>query len=160
MVLPLTAVCNRQGLHHGGAPSGFTRDPDSRCRSFRSAREIVPLLDAVAADLAAADCTAREAFVVRLALEEAMVNAIKHGHRGDPSKVAHLRYRVTPACVLAEVEDEGDGFDPDDVPDPLAPENLERPCGRGLLLMRNYMTWVRYNATGTCVTLCLRRQAP
>jgi serine/threonine-protein kinase RsbW len=160
MVLSLEEVCSQQTLHHGGAPRGFSGRPDTRVHSFRSAREIVPLLDAVAADLAAAGCTSREVFAVRLALEEAMVNAIKHGHRGDPSKVARLRYRVSEACVLAAVEDQGEGFDPDAVPDPLAPENLERSGGRGLLLMRSYMTWVRYNATGTCVTLCLRRPAP
>jgi serine/threonine-protein kinase RsbW len=44
------------------------------------------------------------------------------------------------------------------VPDPCAEENLERPCGRGLLLMQNYMTWVRFNETGNCVTMCRQRR--
>jgi serine/threonine-protein kinase RsbW len=160
MVLPLKEACGEQALHHGGTDPAFTGGPDCRVCPFRSAREIVPLIEAMVMELGASGYTTREAFAVRLALEEAMVNAIKHGHRGDLSKVAQLRYRVTPECLLAEVEDQGAGFNPDDVPDPLDPDNLERPCGRGLLLMRSYMTWVRYNATGTCVHLGLRRQAP
>jgi serine/threonine-protein kinase RsbW len=160
MVLPLKEACSQQALHHGTADPGFTGVPGYRVCLFRSALEIVPLLDTLMADLDAAGYTAREIFAVRLALEEAMVNAIKHGHRGDPSKVAQLRYHLTPPCVLAEVEDQGDGFNPAEVPDPLDPDNLERSCGRGLLLMHSYMTWVRYNPSGNCVSLCLRRPAP
>ncbi|MGH7171747.1 MAG: ATP-binding protein, partial [Gemmataceae bacterium] len=88
------------------------------------------------------------------ALEEALVNAIKHGHKFDPSKEVQLRYYLTAECLLAEIEDQGCGFKPEDVPNPFAPENLERPSGRGLLLMQNYMTWVRYNDAGNCVTMC------
>jgi len=152
MVLPLTDLCALEVLHHG-----MPAEPAWRRHSFRTAAEIIPLLDAVEAELEATDYTARQVFAVRLALEEAMVNAIKHGHRNDPSRVAQLRVQVTPECVLAEVEDQGAGFDPDAVPDPLAVENLEKSSGRGLLLMRRYMTSVRYNAAGTCVSLCLRR---
>jgi len=68
-----------------------------------------------------------------------------------------LRYLLRPDYLLAEIEDQGPGFRLKDVPDPFAPENRERPCGRGLLLMRNYMTWVRFNDIGNCVTLCRRR---
>ena len=56
--------------------------------------------------------------------------------------------------ATVEVEDEGEGFDRSSVPDPLAPENLERSSGRGLLLMRHYLTWMGYNARGNCVRLC------
>ena len=77
---------------------------------------------------------------VRLALEEALVNAIKHGNQMDQSKRVHVRYCIGAKSFAIEIRDEGPGFDPEDVPDPTAPENLERPCGRGLLLMRHYMT--------------------
>ena len=60
---------------------------------------------------------------------------------------------------MIEVEDEGRGFDPSHVPDPTLPENLERPNGRGLLLMRRSMTWVRYTGRGNRVTLCKRRSS-
>jgi serine/threonine-protein kinase RsbW len=62
--------------------------------------------------------------------------------------------------ALAEVQDQGPGFDPEAVPDPMAPENLDRPCGRGLLLIRHYTTWVRYHDCGNLVTLCKHRTAP
>jgi serine/threonine-protein kinase RsbW len=99
----------------------------------------------------------RDLFGVRLALEEALVNAIKHGHRHDTSKTVYVRFQATTTEFLIEIEDEGPGFDPEGIPDPLAPENLERPGGRGVFLMRHYMTWVSYNETGNCVTMCKRR---
>jgi serine/threonine-protein kinase RsbW len=99
----------------------------------------------------------RDLFGVRLALEEAIVNAIKHGNGGDPTKSIRLAYCVSRQQLLVEIEDEGDGFDLQSVPDPLDPENLERPCGRGLLLMRTYMTWVRHHGRRNRVTMCKRR---
>src|SRR5262249_14752678 len=94
---------------------------------------------------------------IRLALEEAIVNGLRHGNRGDPSKRVRVGYRVGPNTMLAVVEDEGPGFDPDRVPDPTLPENLDRPCGRGLLLMRHYMPWVCFARPGNRVLLCKRR---
>jgi serine/threonine-protein kinase RsbW len=79
-------------------------------------------------------------FGVKLAFEEALVNAIVHGNELDRNKNVKVRFSVNDKQVTLEVEDEGPGFRPEDVPDPTAPENLERPCGRGLLLMRAYMT--------------------
>jgi serine/threonine-protein kinase RsbW len=104
--------------------------------------------------------SAKDVFGVRLALEEAVVNSIKHGHQYDPTKQAEVRYRVNHEHVLVEVEDQGPGFDPSQVPDPTAPENLERSSGRGLFLMHRYATWVRYNQKGNCVTLCKRPSVP
>ena len=122
--------------------------------AVRRPGEIGRVLDEVVEKLRAAGFSPKEEFGVRLALEEALVNAIKHGHRGDPSKQVRLRYRVEADRVTMEVEDQGPGFRPELVPDPLAPENLERDSGRGLLLMRKFMTSVRHNDKGTCVMLC------
>jgi len=61
---------------------------------------------------------------------------------------------------VAQVEDRGAGFDPALVPDPLAPENLLKPGGRGLLLMRHYLTGVCHNERGNCVCLCRHRPGP
>ena len=97
--------------------------------------------------------TDQEVFSVRLALEEALVNAIKHGNQMDRAKKVHIAYRVGPERFDIHIRDEGPGFDPADVPDPTAAENLERPCGRGLMLMRHYMTEVEYNATGNSVSM-------
>jgi serine/threonine-protein kinase RsbW len=100
----------------------------------------------------------KEQFGIRLTLEEAIVNSIKHGHRSDPSKQVTLRYRVDGQRFEAEVTDQGPGFDPQALPNPLAPENLELPGGRGVFLMRHYMTSVEYNTCGNCVTLVKTRE--
>jgi serine/threonine-protein kinase RsbW len=133
-------------------PQGEWRE--KRLQSFA---EMEPALTAVLADMAAAGYGDKDQFAVRLALDEALANGIKHGNRENPAKRVSLRYRVTPETLLAEVEDQGPGFDPERVPDPLAPENLERACGRGLFLMRIYMTCVRHSERGNCVTLCKYR---
>jgi serine/threonine-protein kinase RsbW len=91
---------------------------------------------------------------LRLALDEALVNAHKHGHQGDWSKPIQVRYHVNENGVAAEIEDQGCGFVPTQVPDPSAPENLERDSGRGLFLMRTYMSNVYHNAEGTCICFC------
>jgi serine/threonine-protein kinase RsbW len=124
---------------------------------LRSAARAGPLLDRLEAAMAARGYPQQDRFAVRLALEEAVANAVQHGHGGDPSKEVRVRCRVTSAQVLAEVEDEGPGFDPTWVPDPTAPENLGKPRGRGLLLMRSYLTRVRFSGPGNRVTLCKRR---
>jgi serine/threonine-protein kinase RsbW len=102
----------------------------------------------------------RDVFAMRLALEEAIVNAVKHGNAGDPSKAVRVCCHVTAQEVRAEVEDEGPGFDPRRLLDPLAVENLDRPCGRGLLLMRHYLTRICYNERGNVVILCKARSDP
>jgi serine/threonine-protein kinase RsbW len=86
-------------------------------------------------------------FSVKLALEE------EHGNQMDRGKQVHISYRVLPDRFDVRIIDEGRGFDPSDVPDPTAIENLERPCGRGLMLMRHYMNEVTYNDRGNAVSM-------
>jgi len=95
----------------------------------------------------------KDIFGIRLALEEALVNAIKHGNQSDPGKKVRISYRVLADRFEVAISDEGTGFNPEDVPDPTAVENLERPCGRGLMLMRYYMTEVNYSDRGNVVTM-------
>ena len=102
----------------------------------------------------------KEIFAMHLALEEAIVNANKHGHQGDWTLPLAVHYCVSADGVVAQVEDQGPGFAPAEVADPLAPENLERASGRGLLLMRSYMSDVCHNERGNCVCLCKRRLVP
>src|SRR5262245_33567327 len=73
-------------------------------------------------------------FAIRLALEEALINAFKHGNKGDHRKHVRLECRVEHDVVEIEIEDQGDGFDPTSVPDPTEQENVEIPSGRGLTL--------------------------
>jgi len=109
--------------------------------------------DDIEAALKACQFEEREIFSIKLALEEALVNAIKHGNQMDRSKKVHISYSVSPDRFEIKIADEGKGFDPEDVPDPMAPENLERPCGRGLLLMRHYMTEVIYHPPGNRLSM-------
>jgi serine/threonine-protein kinase RsbW len=97
-------------------------------------------------------------FAIRLALEEALVNAMKHGNRMDPSRSVRLKYRASPECVEIRVRDEGPGFDPCVVPDPTVDENLRRPCGRGIMLMRSYMDRVSYSCGGNEVHMVKYRK--
>lgn len=93
-------------------------------------------------------------FGIKLALEEAMVNAIKHGNQMDRTKKVRVAYQIVSDRFEILIVDEGPGFDPTDVPDPTDVENLERPCGRGLMLMRHYMTEVTFSCRGNSVTMC------
>jgi serine/threonine-protein kinase RsbW len=122
--------------------------------------EMLPIVDAVLAGMTSLGYPPKDIFGARLALEEAVCNSLKHGHQHDPTKVVEVRYRIRSDSVLIEVKDEGPGFDPRSLPDPTAPENLERPCGRGLLLLRHYAKWVRYNRKGNCVTFCICASEP
>ncbi|WP_020473115.1 ATP-binding protein [Zavarzinella formosa] len=99
-----------------------------------------------------------EAFAIKMAVEESLVNAIKHGNQMDPSKFVRVEYDVSPEEVQVHITDEGPGFNPEDVPDPTAPENLERPCGRGLLLIRYYMSDVSFRNNGRTIVLTKRRK--
>ncbi|MDA0836030.1 MAG: ATP-binding protein [Planctomycetota bacterium] len=95
----------------------------------------------------------RDVFGVRLALEEAIVNAIKHGNRMDPKKSVRICCTVNHNKVRVEVEDQGIGFKVADVPDPTLDENLERPCGRGIMLMKAFMNLIEYNESGNMIVL-------
>jgi serine/threonine-protein kinase RsbW len=127
--------------------------------SLSSVGDALPVLDIVTAEMAAVGYPEEDRFGLRLALEEALVNAIHHGNQGDPARRVRVRFEVGPDRVLAEVEDEGEGFDPARVPDPRSPRGRGRSGGRGLFLMRHYTTWIRYNRLGNCVTLCKDRSA-
>jgi serine/threonine-protein kinase RsbW len=128
------------------------------CRNgIRSVEEVAPILNRLATEMCTRGYPRPDAFAVRLALEEAVVNALRHGHRALPDELVQVSYVVADEWVLMEVEDRGPGFIPSLVPDPLADENLAKPSGRGLLLMNHYMSWVRFFGRGNVVTMCRRR---
>lgn len=87
-------------------------------------------------------------FAVHLALEEGIVNAIKHGNKYDDQKHVHVSCRLLSNRVYVEIQDEGAGFNPDDVPDCTQEENLEAPSGRGIALIRCFMSNVEYRDGG------------
>ena len=95
----------------------------------------------------------RAIFAVKLSLEEALMNAIRHGNRLDSTKRVYVEFSVDDARAMLRVEDEGEGFVPRDVPDPTKDENLEATSGRGIALMRAYMDRVDYSERGNAVTM-------
>lgn len=99
------------------------------------------------------------AFAIRLALEEAMINGFRHGNKGSPDKSVTVDCLVDGGGVELVVTDEGEGFDPASVPDPTADENIEIPSGRGIMLMRAYMTSVEYLPPGNRLRIVFRRGA-
>ncbi|QYU70730.1 ATP-binding protein [Leptolyngbya sp. 15MV] len=97
-------------------------------------------------------------FAVRLALEEAISNALRHGHKHlPPDTPAHVRWSADDHELRVVITDQGPGFDPDAVPDPTLDENLERPSGRGLMLIRAYMSSVTFAKRGTEVTMVYKK---
>jgi serine/threonine-protein kinase RsbW len=92
----------------------------------------------------------------RVGLTEALSNAMLYGNAHDPSKNVVVEISMNDGHLKATVKDQGSGFDPGSVPDPTRPENLMRPCGRGLFLMRQLLDEVWYNDRGNEVTLVLR----
>lgn len=97
-----------------------------------------------------------DTFAIKLALEEGLVNAIRHGNQNDPSKKVELHYAISESVLIFGICDEGTGFAPHEVPDPTLDENLEKPHGRGLMLMRAYMTQVLFNDRGNEVWMLKR----
>ena len=105
----------------------------------------------VISELTANDFNRQEIFAVHLAIEEALINAIKHGNKMEPEKDVKVRYSVNGDTVDIVMTDEGEGFDPASVPDPRSGDNIYRPNGRGLLLIRSYMDVVEFNKQGNSV---------
>jgi serine/threonine-protein kinase RsbW len=100
---------------------------------------------------------------VDLAVREALANAIKHGNLQDAAKQVHVDLAVEDEDLVIRVEDEGVGFDPSQLGDPLDPENLMRPNGRGIFYMRSFMDDITYGSGpggGTMVTLRKRFTGP
>jgi serine/threonine-protein kinase RsbW len=112
---------------------------------------IAGVCERILPELAASDLSEEEVFGVHLALEEAFLNALKHGNRMEAGKAIKVEYSIDSDRIEIWVTDEGEGFDPESVPDPRCEENLYKPDGRGLLLMRSYMDEVSFNERGNCV---------
>ncbi|HSB29841.1 MAG TPA: ATP-binding protein [Pyrinomonadaceae bacterium] len=91
-----------------------------------------------------------------IALDEAFVNAVKHGNKNDPNKLLKITAELSPKEACFTVEDEGEGFNIGDIPDPCDPANLFRTSGRGVLLIYNIMDEVEYNAQGNRVKMVKR----
>jgi len=100
---------------------------------------------------------------IDVAVREAVANAIKHGNEQNPDKQVHVDLLVEGDELVIRIEDEGPGFDPSSVQDPLDPANLVRPNGRGIFFMRSFMDDIQYSLRpegGTVVTMRKRLAGP
>ena len=112
--------------------------------------------EAILEDVAAASFPEVDIFAIKLSIEEAFANAIKHGNRYDDNKKLIVTWEYADDELKITITDEGGGFKPSAVPDPTVSENLERPHGRGLMLIRAYMDEVIHNDRGNQVVMIKR----
>lgn len=116
-------------------------------------------LDELLSQLEAAQWMQHDIFGIHLAMEEALVNAIKHGNRQDASKQVHICCKLSIERLWIRIADEGPGFDPGSVADCTDLDNLDVSSGRGIMLMRSFMSRVQYNDRGNCVEMEKQREA-
>lgn len=143
-------------------PQGNAISPDSGSVELPNQRaEIDRVVQQVLAAAARHEYPEASKFALRLAIEEAVSNAFRHGHKGLPeSTPVHFDWTVNEVEVHLRVRDKGPGFNPSEVPDPTLEGNIEVPSGRGLLLMRAYMASIDYIAPGNEVRMRYRRPLP
>lgn len=139
--------------------TGSSANPYKRSVVLGRREEIESIQDEVADELKRRGYPEQGRFAVRLALEEAAVNAFRHGNRNEPGKTVSIRAQIDDAEAVFEVEDQGEGFDPGCVPDPTLEENIEIPSGRGIMLIKAYMTDVRFMPPGNIIRMVYRRPA-
>jgi serine/threonine-protein kinase RsbW len=114
----------------------------------------------ILSELGANNFSQDDIFAVHLALEEAFLNAVKHGNKMNPNKEIKIDYLVDVDRIEISMMDEGNGFDPEVVPDPRYGENLYKTEGRGLFLIRSYMDVVEFNKRGNCVRMVRYKEKP
>jgi serine/threonine-protein kinase RsbW len=104
--------------------------------------------DKILSELRERGFSQEDIFAIHLALEEGFTNAVRHGNKMDAGKSILVDCHVDSKKVEITLTDEGEGFNPDDVPDPRTGDNLFKSSGRGLLLIRSYMDIAKYNKDG------------
>ena len=149
-----------QGKRIGGKPRPTKSHPTASTKmtiasSYDDAREVQTL---IRDELDKARFDDDSQFAIKLALEESLINAIKHGNKLDRTKQVHVEWKITPQFAEIIIEDEGPGFNRDTVPNPTEEDNLEKLTGRGLLLIESYMDSVEYSKGGRRVKLMKKNQ--
>jgi len=139
--------------------------PETGCAELRICIRVPTDLEVVeeAVDLVARHCLAsgvsaqQARFNLRVALCEALSNAIIYGNGLDPRKSVDIEVSLADQLVTVRVTDEGSGFDPDTVPEPSLPDGIEATTGRGLFLIRRLVDRVYFNNRGNAICMVLRR---
>lgn len=151
---PSPKPANGSARHPQGAPRSvfaFTIASD-----FAAAR---PVQEAILSAVHEQGFGDNDVFVVTLALEEALINAIKHGNKLDARKTVRVDAAVTPEEIEITITDQGAGFRREDVPDCTLDENLEKPSGRGIHLIESFMTKAEWTDGGRTLRMYKKRDA-
>jgi serine/threonine-protein kinase RsbW len=117
------------------------------------ASELESVCRQILAEAVSSSFSEDDIFAIHLALEEAFVNAVKHGNKNDSNKKIGIDYSISGDKFEITVSDEGEGFQPAGVADPRSDENICKSTGRGLLLIRSYMDKVEYNEQGNAILM-------
>jgi serine/threonine-protein kinase RsbW len=136
----------------------MSQDPAVRAHLVLGSRfENIELAERTLLDLVAqTQCDHDEQYWIVTALREAIANAVRHGNRERPDRKVRVDYTIEGRTVTIRVEDEGEGFDLSQVPDPTQEENLLRPNGRGIFYMQQFMNRVEFSRApegGTTVVM-------
>jgi serine/threonine-protein kinase RsbW len=129
--------------------------------SFKSNPEVLPQIEAYV-DEKIADLNLNEDIKnnIELAVAEAAANCILHGNKNDESKTVHIKIIISDGQLILSFKDEGDGFEPDKVPDPTIPENILKGSGRGLHIMRSLVDEMKYNFSNSGTELVITFNIP
>jgi serine/threonine-protein kinase RsbW len=117
-------------------------------------------IESLMTELEKAAWDGRDLFHVRMAVEEAVVNAIEHGNKRDASKTVQLDFRVSPELCYIDIIDQGEGFDPASLRDCTDEEFVDKPRGRGVMLIKELMSEAVYNEKGNRLTMLRKRNDP
>src|ERR1700704_4307173 len=121
-------------------PENASHTPEAVERLMESTLESVDNAEELAVGLAErAGVDEDDLMKIGMAVRESMVNAVVHGNRYNTNKKVRFAVATEPERFTIQISDQGEGFDFDALPDPLAPENLMRTSGRGIFLMRSFM---------------------
>lgn len=127
---------------------------DTRSVSFSSVKENISLVGKYVDEICEYYNIGDENYGnILVAVTEAVSNAIYHGNRLNPEKMVSFRYESVNNSLCFVIEDEGRGYNPDTLPDPTDPENVESPNGRGVFLMRKLSDEIKFENNGTRVEL-------
>lgn len=96
--------------------------------------------------------------LLALILREGLANAVKHGNKLDGSKKVHLKVSTDASAITFRIQDEGEGFNPNTLDSPLDTENLSKPSGRGIFLIRQFADSVEFNDAGNAITITILRE--
>ena len=142
----------------------ITEGPDGRREialeapsTHDSVEAVIDRIGHLIRDLPLSECAG---YRIQFVAHEALTNAVVHGNGTDPAKPVTATCRVEPDQLTITIEDEGNGFDPDNVPDPTAEANVLRESGRGVFLMRAYTDECRFERGGRRVILVKRFDLP